>query len=110
MMLTHTLNPLSVLALADLALRAVFAPEVLTIITTDNGNTPLVSERSCKHPLVRKVTFTVSTAVGSIVAKHCSDGLKKVYASINGHRLLSAFKTHFNLNLMKTKTSIMGNP
>lgn len=79
-------TPLSILALADLTLRAGFPPGVLNIITTDNDNTPAVSERCerlCKHPLVRKVTFTGSTAVGSIIVKHCGDGLKKVCVNLN---------------------------
>lgn len=86
-------TPLSILALADLALRAGFPPGVLNIITTDNENTPAVSERLCKHPLVRKVTFTGSTAVGSIVAKHCSDGLKKVRLIWNATLPISAAQT-----------------
>ncbi|PGH01169.1 hypothetical protein GX51_05365 [Blastomyces parvus] len=78
-------TPLSVLALADLALRAGFPAGVLNVITTDNTNTPSVSEALCKHPLVRKVTFTGSTAVGRIVARHCSDGLKKVTLELGGN-------------------------
>jgi succinate-semialdehyde dehydrogenase/glutarate-semialdehyde dehydrogenase len=77
--------PLSILALADLALRAGFPKGVLNVISTDNDNTPPVSERLCKHPLVRKVTFTGSTRVGSIVAKHCSEGLKKVTMELGGN-------------------------
>lgn len=78
-------TPLSVLALADLALRAGFPPGVFNVITTDNNNTPAVSEALCKHPLVRKVTFTGSTAVGRIIARHCSDGLKKVTMELGGN-------------------------
>ncbi|GMG22448.1 unnamed protein product [Aspergillus oryzae] len=78
-------TPLSVMALADLALRAGLAPGVLNVITTDNEYTPSVSERLCKHPLVRKVTFTGSTRVGSIIAKHCSEGLKKVTMELGGN-------------------------
>lgn len=78
-------TPLSVLALADLALRAGFPPGAFNVITTDNENTPSVSETLCKHDLVRKVTFTGSTAVGRIVAKHCSDGLKKVTMELGGN-------------------------
>ncbi|OJD17947.1 hypothetical protein AJ78_01978 [Emergomyces pasteurianus Ep9510] len=78
-------TPLSVLALADLALRAGFPSGVLNIITTDNTNTPSVSEALCKHLLVRKVTFTGSTAVGRIVARHCSDGLKKLTLELGGN-------------------------
>lgn len=78
-------TPLSILALADLALRAGFAPGVLNIITTDNENTPSVSEALCKHPLVRKATFTGSTAVGRLIAKHCSTGLKKLTLELGGN-------------------------
>ncbi|KAB8207210.1 Aldehyde/histidinol dehydrogenase [Aspergillus parasiticus] len=78
-------TPLSVMALADLALRAGLAPGVLNVITTDNEYTPSVSERLCKHPLVRKVTFTGSTRVGSIIAKHCSERLKKVTMELGGN-------------------------
>lgn len=78
-------TPLSVLALADLALRAGFAPGVLNVLTTDNVNTPSVSEALCKHQFVRKVTFTGSTAVGELIAKHCSVGLKKVTLELGGN-------------------------
>ncbi|KAL4773907.1 Aldehyde/histidinol dehydrogenase [Aspergillus nidulans var. acristatus] len=78
-------TPLSVLALADLAVQAGFGPGVINILTTDNVNTPDVSEALCKHPLVRKVTFTGSTAVGQLIARHCSDGLKKVTLELGGN-------------------------
>lgn len=78
-------TPLSVLALADLALRAGFAPGVLNVLTTDNTNTPAVSEALCKHPLVSKVTFTGSSAVGELISRHCSEGLKKVTLELGGN-------------------------
>jgi succinate-semialdehyde dehydrogenase len=78
-------TPFSVMALADLALRAGLPPGVLNVISTDSTNTPSVSERLCKHPLVRKVTFTGSTQVGSIVARHCSEGLKKLTMELGGN-------------------------
>lgn len=78
-------TPLSILALADLATRSGFPKGVLNIITTDNANTPSVSEALCKHRDVRKVTFTGSTAVGKLVARHCSFGLKKVTLELGGN-------------------------
>jgi len=78
-------TPLSTLALADLALRAGFAPGVLNVLTTDEKHTPEVSEALCKHSLVRKVTFTGSTAVGKLIAQHCSHGLKKVTLELGGN-------------------------
>lgn len=78
-------TPFSTLALADLALQAGFGPGVVNVITTDHRKTPAVSEALCKHPMVRKVTFTGSTTVGSLIAKHCSDGLKKVTLELGGN-------------------------
>ncbi|KAK2469895.1 hypothetical protein H9L39_18710 [Fusarium oxysporum f. sp. albedinis] len=78
-------TPLSVLALADLALQAGVPAGVLNVITTDNDMTPGVSEALCKHHLVRKVTFTGSTAIGRLIAKHCSEGLKKVTLELGGN-------------------------
>lgn len=78
-------TPLSVLALADLANRAGFPKGVINVLTTDLENTPGVSERLCKHPLVRKVTFTGSTNIGRLVARHCSEGLKKLTLELGGN-------------------------
>lgn len=78
-------TPLSSLALAELALQAGFPAGVLNVITTDEKCTPATSEALCKHALVRKVTFTGSTAVGRLIARHCSFGLKKVTMELGGN-------------------------
>lgn len=78
-------TPLSCLALAHLAQKAGFPPGAFNVLTTDLENTPALSEALCKHPLVKKVTFTGSTAVGKIVARHCAEGLKKVTLELGGN-------------------------
>ena len=78
-------TPLSCLALAHLAAQAGFPPGVFNVLTTDLANTPSLSETLCKHALVKKVTFTGSTAVGKIVARHCAEGLKKVTLELGGN-------------------------
>lgn len=78
-------TPLSVLTLALLAEQAGFAKGVFSVLTTSLENTPPLSEALCRHPLVKKVTFTGSTAVGKLVAKLCSDGLKKVTLELGGN-------------------------
>lgn len=78
-------TPMSVLALGDLALKAGIPAGVVNVLTTDNVHTPAVSEALCKHPLVRKVTFTGSTGVGELIARHCSVGLKKVTLELGGN-------------------------
>ncbi|KAJ5668312.1 uncharacterized protein N7477_006882 [Penicillium maclennaniae] len=78
-------TPISALVLAELARRAGIPAGVLNILTTDLENTPSLSEALCKHPLVKKVTFTGSTRVGKLVAMHCAHGLKKVTLELGGN-------------------------
>lgn len=78
-------TPLSCLTLAYLATRAGFPPGVFNVMTTDLENTPGLSEALCKHPLVSKVTFTGSTTIGKLVARHCSFGLKKLSLELGGN-------------------------
>ena len=53
-------TPLSVLALVELASQAGFPKGVLSVLTTSMENTPPLSEALCRHPLIKKVTFTGS--------------------------------------------------
>ncbi|KAL2219225.1 putative succinate-semialdehyde dehydrogenase [Thermoascus aurantiacus ATCC 26904] len=78
-------TPLSALVLAHLAKKAGFPPGVFNVLTTDLENTPSLSEALCKHPLVKKVTFTGSTRVGKLIASHCAEGLKKVTLELGGN-------------------------
>ncbi|KAJ5731286.1 uncharacterized protein N7483_005794 [Penicillium malachiteum] len=78
-------TPLTTLVLAYLAKKAGFDKGVFNVVTTSNKNTPAVSEALCKHSLVHKVSFTGSTNVGSIIAGHCSVGLKKVTLELGGN-------------------------
>lgn len=78
-------TPLSVLTLALLAEKAGFEKGIINVLTTDLDNTPALSEALCRHSLVKKVTFTGSTRVGKLIAKHCADGLKKVTLELGGN-------------------------
>ncbi|GLI75593.1 hypothetical protein PoHVEF18_003850 [Penicillium ochrochloron] len=78
-------TPISALVLAELAQRAGIPAGVLNVLTTDLENTPPLSEALCKHPLVKKVTFTGSTRVGKLVAGHCAQGLKKLTLELGGN-------------------------
>jgi succinate-semialdehyde dehydrogenase len=78
-------TPISALVLAELAQRAGIPAGVFNVLTTDLENTPSLSEALCKHPLVKKVTFTGSTRVGKLVASHCALGLKKVTLELGGN-------------------------
>ncbi|KAJ5464271.1 hypothetical protein N7475_007406 [Penicillium sp. IBT 31633x] len=78
-------TPISALVLAELARRAGIPAGVFNVLTTDLKNTPSLSEALCKHPLVKKVTFTGSTRVGKLVASHCAHGLKKLTLELGGN-------------------------
>jgi delta 1-pyrroline-5-carboxylate dehydrogenase len=85
-------TPLSVLTLGYLALQAGFPPGVFNVLTTSLENTPSLSEALCRHELVRKVTFTGSTRIGKLVAKICSDGLKKTSMELGGNSPFLVFE------------------
>lgn len=53
-------TPLSALTLAHLAEEAGFEKGILSVMPTTLANTPGLSEALCKHPLVKKVSFTGS--------------------------------------------------
>ncbi|WQF77620.1 Putative aldehyde dehydrogenase domain, aldehyde/histidinol dehydrogenase [Colletotrichum destructivum] len=78
-------TPLSALALACLADRAGFPPGVLNVLTTSLGNTPVVSESLCMHPLVKAVSFTGSARVGKRVAASCTRNLKRLSLDLGGN-------------------------
>lgn len=78
-------TPFSVLALAHLAQQAGFPKGVLSVLPTSLETTPALSEKLCRHELIKKVTFTGSTRVGKLVAKLCADGLKKVTLELGGN-------------------------
>ncbi|PSR77521.1 putative succinate-semialdehyde dehydrogenase [Coniella lustricola] len=78
-------TPVTTLCLANLAVRAGFAPGVLNVLTTSLENTPAVGEALCCHPLVKKVSFTGSTRVGKLVGGLCAKGLKKLTLELGGN-------------------------
>ncbi|KAF5655816.1 succinate-semialdehyde dehydrogenase [Fusarium sp. NRRL 25303] len=78
-------TPVTAMALAKLATEAGFPDGVLNVLPTSLENTPSLSQALCEHELVKKVTFTGSTRVGTLVANHCSSGLKKVVLELGGN-------------------------
>ncbi|KAI1276103.1 aldehyde dehydrogenase [Xylaria sp. FL0933] len=78
-------TPLTALTLAYLAEKAGFPKGVFNVLPTTLHNTPALSEALCKHPVVKKVSFTGSTRVGKILSAHCADGLKKLTLELGGN-------------------------
>jgi succinate-semialdehyde dehydrogenase / glutarate-semialdehyde dehydrogenase len=78
-------TPLSALALAELALRAGFPPGVINIVTSDAEQSIVVGKALCDSPVVRKLSFTGSTAVGRILMEQCAPTLKKLSLELGGN-------------------------
>ena len=76
-------TPLSALALAVLVEKAGFPKGVFNIITTNNAIE--VGAELTSNPIVRKISFTGSTAVGKILIKQCADTVKKVSMELGGN-------------------------
>lgn len=51
---------------SQLAERAGIPPGVLNVVTSSRQKTPAVGKVICEHPLVSKISFTGSTAVGKV--------------------------------------------
>ncbi len=76
-------TPLSALALAELAHRAGIPPGVINIVTGTNA--PEIGGELTSNPLVRKISFTGSTAVGKRLMAQCAPTVKKISLELGGN-------------------------
>jgi betaine-aldehyde dehydrogenase len=75
------ITPLTALALAELAQEAGLPAGVFQVVT---GRGSVAGEVLVTHPLVRKVSFTGSTEVGSRVMQQAATGIKRVSLELGG--------------------------
>jgi len=75
-------TPFSALALAELAQRAGVPDGVFNIVT---GDAEQIGGELTRNPLVRKLSFTGSTAVGKKLIAQCADTVKKVSMELGGN-------------------------
>jgi succinate-semialdehyde dehydrogenase / glutarate-semialdehyde dehydrogenase len=75
-------TPFSALALAVLAEQAGIPAGVFNIIT---GDGKLIGAELTSHPLVRKISFTGSTAVGRLLMQQCAPSIKKITLELGGN-------------------------
>jgi succinate-semialdehyde dehydrogenase / glutarate-semialdehyde dehydrogenase len=78
-------TPLSALAIGELGLRAGLPPGVLSIVTGDADDAPVIGEELTANPLVRKIGFTGSTAVGKLLMRRCADQVKNISLELGGN-------------------------
>lgn len=76
-------TPLSALALAELGERAGIPAGVFNVVTASHGAE--VGKALCENQIVRKLSFTGSTAVGKILLHQCADTVKRVSMELGGN-------------------------
>ncbi|KAI0233135.1 hypothetical protein L0F63_003747 [Massospora cicadina] len=77
-------TPLTALAFGELTRRCGFPEGVVNVLTTASF-TKEVGEVFCTHPLVAKLSFTGSTAVGKLLLKASSATVKRVSLELGGN-------------------------
>lgn len=82
-------TPFSALALAVLAERAGVPAGVVNIVT---GDAPTIGRELTHNPVVRKLSFTGSTAVGKLLMAQCAETMKKVSLELGGHAPFIVFE------------------
>jgi acyl-CoA reductase-like NAD-dependent aldehyde dehydrogenase len=74
-------TPLTALRLAELAAQAGLPEDVFQVVP---GTGPEAGEGLVTHPLVRKIVFTGSTAVGKRIMRLCADQVKPLTLELGG--------------------------
>jgi len=75
-------TPYSALAFAELAARAGVPAGLLSVIT---GDAQGIGGELTSNPVVRKLSFTGSTAVGKLLMRQCADDIKKLSLELGGN-------------------------
>jgi succinate-semialdehyde dehydrogenase/glutarate-semialdehyde dehydrogenase len=78
-------TPLCALAVAALAEEAGLPAGVLSIVTGDADDAPVIGGELTSNPIVRKVGFTGSTEVGKILMRQCAGQVKKISLELGGN-------------------------
>lgn len=100
-------TPLTALRLAELALAAGIPPGVFNVIP---GSGTVVGQALIQHPLVRKVSFTGSTEVGSQVMRLAADDIKRVTLELGGKSANIVFAdADLEQAVPKAMWSVLGN-
>ncbi len=78
-------TPLSALALCRIAEEAGVPPGVLSVVTGDAEDAPVIGGELTSNPVVRKLSFTGSTEVGKLLMSQCAGQVKKVSLELGGN-------------------------
>jgi succinate-semialdehyde dehydrogenase / glutarate-semialdehyde dehydrogenase len=83
-------TPYSALAMAELSTRAGVPPGVFNIVTGAGAGG--IGTEMTSNPIVRKLTFTGSTAVGKRLMAQCSETMKKISMELGGNAPFIVFE------------------
>lgn len=83
-------TPLSALALEALAVKAGLPADLLRIVPSDDA--PMVGELFCTHPIVRKISFTGSTAIGKLLLSQAGSTVKRASMELGGNAPFIVFE------------------
>jgi succinate-semialdehyde dehydrogenase / glutarate-semialdehyde dehydrogenase len=78
-------TPLTALAVMRLGEEAGLPPGVLSVVTGDADDAPVIGREMTSNPLVRKLGFTGSTEVGKLLMAQCAGQVKKVSLELGGN-------------------------
>ena len=78
-------TPLSALAVAELGRRAGLPRDVVTIVTGSRESAPLIGSELATSNVVRKISFTGSTAVGKVLMSQAAGTVKRVSLELGGN-------------------------
>jgi succinate-semialdehyde dehydrogenase / glutarate-semialdehyde dehydrogenase len=78
-------TPLTALAVMRLGEEAGLPAGVLSIVTGDADDAPVIGAEMTSNPLVRKLGFTGSTEVGKLLMAQCAGQVKKVSLELGGN-------------------------
>ena len=76
-------TPLSALAIAELAEQAGIPKGIINVVVGTNSSE--IGQALTSSPIVRKLSFTGSTAVGKILTRDCAATMKKVSMELGGN-------------------------
>lgn len=85
-------TPLSALAIAQICMEAGVIPGVINVITSSVENSKMVGREICSNKIVRKLSFTGSTATGMNLAAQCTSTLKRMSLELGGNAPFIVFK------------------
>ena len=81
-------TPLTTVAFAKLCIKAGFPPGIVNVVTGQGSG---AGNALVTHPLVKKVSFTGSTAVGQAIQKLAADQMKTVNLECGGKNAMIVF-------------------